>query len=188
VAESEHGHGWVRINLRGREPQGMVEPGAEYEALCEEIADELRLLTDDSSGTPAVAEVVRPAQLLEGPHVDELPDLLVRWTSSAFLRAVRHPQVGLIEEDLRDVPRTEHSGEGFLVASGPRIRRGATAEAAEIADLAPTLLYLLGAPVPEAMDGRVLTELIAETELSERAPAREAIDLTDERWAEHEAV
>ena len=33
VVEAEMGHGWVRINLRGREPQGTVEPGAEYDEL-----------------------------------------------------------------------------------------------------------------------------------------------------------
>jgi predicted AlkP superfamily phosphohydrolase/phosphomutase len=188
VAESEFGHGWIRINLRGREPQGTVEPGADYERLCEEIAGELLSLVDAESEEPAITEVVRTRELLDGPHVDELPDLLLLWKPDRVLRAARHPRLGLIEEDMRDLPKTEHTAEGFMIAAGPQIRSGVELSGAGIVDLAPTLLYLLGLPTPEEMDGRVLDQLI-DPETLERRPVRtEPIPWEDERWAAREAA
>ncbi|MGH2956599.1 MAG: alkaline phosphatase family protein [Solirubrobacterales bacterium] len=188
VAEAEIGHGWIRINLRGREPQGTVDPGAEYEELCEEIGFELCSLTDGETGKPIVAAVERSSDLLGGEHVAELPDLLVRWREGPFVRSARHPRLGLIKGDVHDVPMTEHSGEGFAIAAGPRMRSGADLDGAEIADLGATLAYLLGCPVPEDMDGRVLTELIEPRALAVAPPTREAIDWFDERWGSGEAA
>ena len=50
--------------------------------------------------------------------------------------------------------------DGILVASGPAFRTGATPRDAELLDIAPTVLHLLGVPVPGDMDGRVLAELL----------------------------
>ena len=188
VAEAEVGHGWIRINLRGREPEGTVEPGAEYAELCKEIASELRSLTDAETGEPIVSDVVRPSELLGGEHTDELPDLLVRWREGAFIRAARHPRLGVIKGDVHDVPMTEHSGEGFVIAAGPRIRSGAELEGGEITDIGATLLYLAGCPVPEDMDGRVMTELIEPRVLAAAPPTREPIEWSGERWAPREAA
>jgi hypothetical protein len=61
-----------------------------------------------------------------------------------------------------DVPPTRETGchrmEGVLMASGVPIQRGASIRNAQIADMAPTILYLLGCPVPSDFDGHVLTE------------------------------
>jgi predicted AlkP superfamily phosphohydrolase/phosphomutase len=187
VAESEYGHGWIRINLRGREPRGTVQPGADYERLCDEIAAELLALVEVESEEPAILEVLRTRELLDGPHVDELPDLLLRWTPDRVVRAARHPRLGVIEEDLRDMPKTEHTGEGFMIAAGPQIRRGARVEC-DIVDIAPTLLHLLGAPTPEEMDGRVLEGMIDPEALRARPARTEQIPWEDERWPPGEAA
>jgi hypothetical protein len=73
-----HIHGLVRLNLRGREREGIVDP-AEAEALIEEIASGLKSFTDPD-GSPSVAKVERVAEAISGPRVDELPDLVVRWS------------------------------------------------------------------------------------------------------------
>lgn len=49
--------------------------------------------------------------------------------------------------------------EGILVAAGPHVRKAEEIAKARIIDLAPTILHLMGLPVPKDMDGRVLTEL-----------------------------
>jgi hypothetical protein len=77
---------------------------------------------------------------------------------------------------------TEHTGEGFLIARGPSIRAGSQVDGAQLVDLAPTLLYLLDAPTPDEMDGRVLEELIDPGLLASRPAAREPIAWEDERW------
>ena len=57
--------GAIRINLKGREPEGVVEPGAEYEALRREIADALTVLENPETGRPAVQWVARVEELYE---------------------------------------------------------------------------------------------------------------------------
>jgi len=184
VAEAEFGVGWVRINLRGREPEGTVEPGAEYDALCDEIAGELYSLTNAETGAPAVTEVARMDTLVEGARVRELPDLLVTWSSHGLLRAVRHPRLGVFHENLRDLSPSEHSGEAFLVAAGPHIRAQATVEGGHIVDIAPTLLYLMRAPIPHDMDGDLIRDMIDPGELMSHPVRRETIEWADNPWGD----
>jgi predicted AlkP superfamily phosphohydrolase/phosphomutase len=186
VAEPEFGRGWVRINLRGREPRGIVEPGAEYDSLCEEIAGELRALTDAQTGAPAISEVVRRDSFIDGPNAEDLPDLLVRWSSDGILRSVRHPQLGVFSDDLTDAHATVHDDEAFLVAAGPDIRAGATVEGGHIVDIAPTLLYLMDAAIPDDLDGDVLTEIIEPSTLAIRPVRREPIENEDNPWADRQ--
>ena len=114
-AEAEPGVGYVHLNVRGRDPEGIVAPGPEYQALCDEVANELPSLREVESGEPAVVEVLRPG-------VEALPDLVVRFSQERLLAAVRHPRLGVVREDVADTPYSEHTGEGFLVAAGPGIR------------------------------------------------------------------
>ena len=57
-------------------------------------------------------------------------------------------------------PTGDHRMEGILIATGPAFRPGAVPSRADLLDIAPTVLHLLGVPVPADMDGRVLTELL----------------------------
>jgi len=182
VGETAFSAGWVRINLRGREPRGIVEPGAEADELCAEIAAELGALRNAETGAPAVAEVIRMDELADGPHVGEFPDLYVRWAPDGFLRAATHPRLGVLHENMRDVAVSEHSGEGFLVAAGPSIRSGGTGSG-HVVDVAATALYLAGASVPADMDGDVLTGLIDPSQLAARPVVREPQDWPDDPWA-----
>lgn len=185
VAESEHGHGWIRINLRGREPGGIVEPGAEYRVLWDELAADLRALRNDETGEPAVAEIMHPTDILEGDRTGELPDMLIRWSDDSYLWAARHPRIGVIREDRGDQIATEHTGAGYAIAAGPQIARGAEIQG-ELMDLAPTILHLSGCPIPEQMEGEPLTGLFAPGTDAAAAPRREPIDWSDERWAPRE--
>jgi predicted AlkP superfamily phosphohydrolase/phosphomutase len=148
--------GPIFVNLRGREPQGIVEPGAEYEALIDELIADLRSLQEPGMGLPFVGEIHRGRSIYSGPHVDRAPDLV-------FLpRDPKHAGLGLAEFPsnrwLASSPDRSgfHRMEGILFVSGPGIRRGRELRGASIMDIAPTVLALMGVPIPEAMDGRVL--------------------------------
>jgi predicted AlkP superfamily phosphohydrolase/phosphomutase len=161
VAEdSREGFPWVRINLQGREPEGIVAPGAEYEALCDEIAAEIQKLRVHPGGERAVREVWRTRQHFEGPHLDELPDLIVFWEKGTPIHAVVHPEAGIIEGDQPVLQTAQHRPESFFIAAGPHIRAGASSSSPAIIDLAPTMLHMLGSAIPEDMEGRVLTEIL----------------------------
>jgi predicted AlkP superfamily phosphohydrolase/phosphomutase len=154
--------GYVRINLRGREAEGIVAPGAEYDALCAEISGGLRGFVDADTGEPLVRAVERADQLFpEGPRRDGLPDLLVDWTPTSVLtrRAVTSPRFGTIEWPDPGKPPDGRSGnhrtEGWLLAAGRGFAAGG-ALAGDIVDLAPTALALLGLESFPEMRGRTL--------------------------------
>ncbi|MFL5820372.1 MAG: alkaline phosphatase family protein [Solirubrobacteraceae bacterium] len=158
-AEEEPGVGFVHLNVRGRDPDGTVEPGADYRALCAEITAELLSLREAESGAPAVVEVLHRDQLVIGANAEALPDLVVRFSQQRMIGAVRHPRLGLVREDVHDTPYSEHTGEGFLVGAGPGIRLGADLDA-DLEDLAPTMLALLEVPVPAEVEGAPLVGML----------------------------
>jgi arylsulfatase A-like enzyme len=63
----------------------------------------------------------------------------------------------------------DHALDGIIVASGPGLKRGARIDNAALIDLAPTVLYLAGVPIPSDMDGRVLS-LFADQRLTIAPP------------------
>lgn len=183
VAETAFGLGWVRINLRGREPCGTVSPGREYDELCTEIAAELEVLTLLKSGGRAVTSVRRMDAVLAGPSVGELPDLIVRFSRTELVEAVAHPRAGTVHESRTDLTSAEHESRGFVLARGPSIRPGALA-GGSIVDLAPTILYLTGAEIPAEMDGTLLESLIDPALLEAEPPRRAAFEWSNDPWAE----
>ncbi len=89
--------GLVRLNLRGRERDGIVEP-ADAAGLLDEISAGLATFTDPD-GTPAVASCERPQERWPGgARVDQLPDLLVRWTKTVAdrIHSLSSPAFGTV--------------------------------------------------------------------------------------------
>lgn len=167
--------GNIFINLKGREPAGIVQPGIEYERLCQEITDALATMSDPETGCSIVQRVYRREELYTGPSLGQAPDLIIQWKDYAFWGRGRYDSQGtpIFEAhshfEFRDLPLSgAHRLEGMLIISGPGIRSGARIEGARLLDLAPTILNLLAIQPPE-MDGRFLHELLLEDEL-ERIP------------------
>ena len=178
-AEAEPGSGWIRLNVRGREPHGTVEPGAEYDELCAQIAADLLELRNADTGDPAVEAVLHRGEVTSGPNIDALPDLLVRWSRRAPLRRVEHPRIGVVEED-GESRVSEHDDDGFLVMAGPLVRRHDQVHDGRLEDVAPTLIHLMGGAVPADIDGRVLTDLLTPAAGDVR---RREVDWADDAWA-----
>jgi predicted AlkP superfamily phosphohydrolase/phosphomutase len=176
-AEAEQGSGFIRLNVAGRDPGGMVRRGRQYDELCAEIAADLLELREVESGLPAIDEVVHRSELTSGPYEDALPDLLVKWSDRAVVRRAHHPRVGIVEDDGSNWQVTEHDSDGWLVLSGPLARTGARTVQARVEDVAPTIVHLMGGIVPRHVDGRVLTELL---EPETGRVRREADDRGDE--------
>ena len=161
--------GNVNLNLRGREPQGCVEQGREAEDLKRVITQSLHELRDPQSGERIVDSVYRREELYSGPHLDGAPDLLVIMRDYAYM--TRDGYEGMMERLLaspmsRDNGRLAHSGnhrlDGVLMMAGPGVRPGGEVTGATLMDIAPTLFYVLGLPVPGYMDGRVLQQAFSE--------------------------
>lgn len=160
-------NGYVRINLRGREARGVVEPGEEYDRLCTEIIEGLLEFTDADTGEPVVDEVRRSDELFgSGERLDVLPDLIVRWsaTPSAATRSITAPRFGSIPWPTPGKNPNgrsgNHTAEGFVLASGEGIPGGSLLPGnRHILDLPPTVLSLLGAEPFSYMTGGVIEEI-----------------------------
>ncbi|HET8624404.1 MAG TPA: hypothetical protein VFM14_12650, partial [Gemmatimonadales bacterium] len=155
--------GYIRINLAGREAQGIVPPGRECDALCGQIVEGLETFADADTGERVVLDVGRADAIYPGgARVSGLPDLIVRWAfrPAANQRAIVSPTLGTIEMPSPGIPPTGRSGnhrpEGFVIAIGSGFVPGTSLEDGHILDLAATVHAAFGIPVPEGMRGRDL--------------------------------
>ena len=156
----------IRINLRDTYPFGIVSPGKEYNDLIAFLRMKLYELKDPVTGRQLIRKVCHKDEVYHGPYLSSAPDLIpVWWEGINFSTAVSFPENK--NKDVihysgnRPVGTGEwsgtHAAEGILLLHGNLFHRGITLEQPEITDLAPTLLHGLGIPVPEDMDGRVLS-------------------------------
>jgi predicted AlkP superfamily phosphohydrolase/phosphomutase len=163
------GHvGQIYVNLRGREPEGIVEAGEHCASVRQQVIDALHQLRHPETGQPLVDRVIPGDQVAHGPYAHRSPDLHVVMDG---YRTICFP---LFATDHRIVTRQIrgdsgcHRLHGVLIAQGPEIHRGKKLEDAHIIDLAPTILHLMGLPVLKDMDGRVLTEALTSSRPVER--------------------
>ena len=167
----------IWINVRGREPLGIVEHGEAYDRVCEEVREALLTCRDSVSGEPIVDKVFRREEIYQGPHVDKAPDLLIRWREDIPIHGIQMPErdgpEAAQEEDRASIPFIP--GEDSRVISGDhhlnglllfrnlnKEQKGGEIRKASLTDVAPTVLYALGLPVPDDMDGEVLSGLFDE--------------------------
>jgi len=146
--------GYIRINLRGREPEGIVEPGEEYEAVCQAMTAALTGLINPATGQPAVKQVIRVDDMFPGDRRAYLPDLIVVWTGDTVISALESAAIGQVKGKSPDGRVGTHASPGFVIGRGPAIRRGGTLAGGHILDLAPTVLSRFGV-ASDQMEGRV---------------------------------
>ena len=112
---------FMRVNLQGREPQGIVAPGAEYAALLDELEADVRALRDADTGRVLATHVTRMTSANgEAPRV--LPDLIVDWDfSDRFITQVDHPRARITIAEPEFFRDSEHTTQGFLAVAGPQV-------------------------------------------------------------------
>lgn len=152
---------FVRVNLRGREPQGIVEPGPEYESLLNQIEADLKQLVDVRSGTPAVERVIRTAEAFRCGPPSVLPDLSVEWKSTPyFMDRVQHPKAELVQVRPHYNRSSYHTFSGFVAAAGPSIKAGRDLGEVSPLDFAPAFQSLMGNPLPQNLTNRILNQCV----------------------------
>ncbi|MEM9189698.1 MAG: alkaline phosphatase family protein [Myxococcota bacterium] len=163
----------VHLNLRGRDPEGVV-TDAERASVIAEIRAALYALEDPWSGGPVVRAVHRREDLFEGPFRDRAPDLVVElhldgdYSYNLQPSATAPHGIGAFrklapEEYLgrkgRSLPGS-HRSHGIFIARGPKVAPRGEVEAA-MADATATLLHRMEVEVPPQFAGRVLWETLA---------------------------
>jgi hypothetical protein len=153
--------GEVHINLRGREPQGIVEPGEDYERTRDQVIADLRALKLPD-GTPLVEHLWKKEEIYRGAHLAEAPDILFlpRNLETIAFGDFEFGSNKVIEKSFG--VSSSHRMNGIFVASGAGVKDVGEFRGAQLIDLAPTILHLMGLAVPTDMDGRVLTEALTD--------------------------
>ncbi|MGI5820319.1 MAG: alkaline phosphatase family protein [Armatimonadota bacterium] len=173
--------GEIWLNLRGRDRDGIVEPGAEAEELIADITRLFLEARDPETGCCPVEEVRRREELFAGEYTRTMPDLLVRFREGVQVHglsatlddgsqiAVRPPPDGA------DASSAHHRLHGTLIACGPDIVAGDRPLCADLMDVAPTALALLDTAIPSHIEGAVLEAMLGDTvrsRIADSAPPR----------------
>jgi predicted AlkP superfamily phosphohydrolase/phosphomutase len=161
----------IYVNLRGRESDGIVSPGAEYEEVREAILHGLRELKYPGTGRPVVTMAARREEVFDGSHMENAPDIVYVLDDGACTVDLRL-EGPLFERASWRTGTGMHRFDGVFIAHGPRIRPRQHLPVAEIIDVAPAILQLFGIPIPAEVEGRVPEGLLAEQ--ADRAGTRVA--------------
>ena len=158
-AYAQGNFGQIFINQKGRQPQGSVDP-ADVRSLLDDLKAGLLAIPHPVTGEPLVDKVHERSDLYDGPHAHLAPDLTV------VLKDWRYRTIGLHDFTTNKLispsfgPTGDHRMEGVLIASGRGVQPGAQLRSdATLLDITPTILHLLGVPIPSDMDGRPMDEL-----------------------------
>ena len=152
------GLGGLYINIKGREAQGTIEPGAEAEKLKHELIEKLTGLKDEGTGEVGINKLYDSARVYAGPYKTDAPDMIVGY--NAGYRASWDSVTGTVSETVFDDNTKSWSGDHCI---DPALVPGVffsnlklRADDAHIMDVAPTVLEIFGLPVPAYMDGKSL--------------------------------
>jgi len=163
----------IWINLKGRDPHGVVSPGSDYDETCRQIIQALLAWKDPETGERVIERVYRREEIYQGPYVEKSPDLLVQWSlDRGYAYLFRPSSASAAKLPIEKVSKKElwssrfminrsgcHRDDGIFAVSGAMVPPQAAIQGACIADVAPTLLHAMGLPVDSDMDGRVITEI-----------------------------
>jgi predicted AlkP superfamily phosphohydrolase/phosphomutase len=164
VAYSLGNVGQIYLNVAGREPIGRVQPGAEYEGVRDQVIARLLELRDPETGEQVVEAVYRREEIYNGDQLEHAPDILfiprrMEYFGFGEYEFGSHQVIETMERGISGTHRLN----GVFLAYGPAVEPGVEVQDAQIVDLAPTILHMMGVPIPEHMDGRVLQEILSDT-------------------------
>jgi predicted AlkP superfamily phosphohydrolase/phosphomutase len=127
------------------------------------VIETLHALEELDTGMPLVEAVHTREALYSGNHVDDAPDLVIEWEDVRLRNGIRcneiviHPHE-VEKNQIQQILSGEHRPHAILLMKGDPIRRDHRMTEGSILDIAPTVLYLSGQPIPRTMDGTVLLE------------------------------
>ncbi len=160
-----YAHNWgIYINQKGRENLGIVD-SSDYHDVRGKIITRLKELRDPVSGEKIIDEIFLNEKIYQGPLSKYGPDLMYSFKDFLYIQSNAFTFKQLF------APKKEgnHRMEGIFIASGKVIKKGINIRGSEIVDIAPTLLYSMGYPIPGEMDGRALTEIFEESFLKDNS-------------------
>jgi predicted AlkP superfamily phosphohydrolase/phosphomutase len=156
---NNHTHGAIRVNLAGREPEGKVLPGADYETFVGQLERDLLDIVNVETGNPIVHRVIRTKDLYQGDGTEHFPDLLVEWRGDEPVGSVRSEKIGRLDKPYVYCRTGRHIPAGLFIASGPTIASRRMDRQVSILDFAPTFCEALGVDY-NGFEGHSIREIV----------------------------
>ena len=175
------GHGFLKVNLKSRDPHGIVEPGAEHERVRDRVIETLFGIRDEETGRRPLAVALRTEEAgvlgCAGPHAPGDIMLLpaagygenTHYVAAAGDDLIEKPDPrygvwGGSEGTHQHLPSVDFSEGAIMpafVMAGPGVKKGVRRQQPiYLRDIAPTLAHLVGIPCPANADGRILWDLL----------------------------
>jgi predicted AlkP superfamily phosphohydrolase/phosphomutase len=162
--------GAIYLNLRGREPEGIVRE-ADREALRNRLISDLESAGEDVGGDLKIM-AYKPEEIYKGRFTEMAPDVIFVANN---LRCIVSEEASWDKIFRMEAFSSRHTGshrmEGIFMANGPDIKNGGRIKRINIVDVMPTVLSLARIPIPDDIDGRVLSEVLVEPTLTEQEKA-----------------
>lgn len=148
----------ISVNLKGRETEGIVDPGDEYHKVVEELKARLYQLANPQTGERVVERVLERNEIYAGPYSKHGPDLLFQVKGVSCVPSDSYNATSWFESRVNHAISGTHRMNGIFVMKGEGVKKNTELQNLHIIDVAPTILYLLHIPIPKEMDGRVIAE------------------------------
>jgi predicted AlkP superfamily phosphohydrolase/phosphomutase len=148
-------YGGININLKGREPYGMVED-VDFDFLRQKIIKNITKLRDPE-GRLIIKKAWKVEELYNNPDPRIFPDIVLQFKNFNYLNRVTLTKNDKIFE--KKSFSGCHEQDGIIIAYGKGIKKNFEVNGAEIYDLLPTLLHILSIPIPNDIDGRALLDI-----------------------------
>lgn len=146
------------LNVRGREPDGIVAPGEDYEQVIGDLVQQLEAVRDPETGDRVVTHAFRPEQIYSGPYAERAPDLVVSYNRN--YRASWETILGTYPEeqilDNLDPWSGDHCMDKDFLSGTFVCNQPITVNDPALYDVAPTILTACGITPPAEMTGRDL--------------------------------
>ncbi|MFD1588329.1 alkaline phosphatase family protein [Halorientalis brevis] len=143
----------VRINVEGREPDGVVPP-EQYESVRDDVIETLSGVRTPN-GEPAFEWVKRREEVYDGPYAGEACDVLFQPAGMNHIVATN-----LLGKQFISIDKHNHKSDGVFIGAGPAFAAQSDTEQLSLTDVAPMVLALAGCPVPERMTGSIPPSLL----------------------------
>ena len=143
----------VCLRAPGLPGQNCLSP-SEYQDLRAKVAADLLAFRDPATGEQIVTKVTEREKAFPGTAMNNGPDLLLTLSDYSFVSVVRDESIVLQRPKINGT----HRPEGIFIGHGPSVRQGVRLAARSILDVAPTVLYSLGLPIPADFEGEVIKD------------------------------
>jgi predicted AlkP superfamily phosphohydrolase/phosphomutase len=156
-------NGHLYINVKGRQPHGTVEPGAEYEEIVLDLMKRFGQVVAPATGEKIFSKIGTPASVYNLKRDDwrKYGDLVLVPKTGYQVALGASTRGQFVQSSSKGNLKGYHSYEGIYIFHGEGIKSGVGGET-DMVNIAPTVYAALGAQLPSYMDGRVIEEAFVE--------------------------